>query len=84
MDLIIEAAAAKALRKMPRRDALALREKLETFAASPYAPHGWAKALVGVPDVRIRHGDWRAICRIDGKMMIVLVVKVGNRKDVYQ
>jgi hypothetical protein len=34
--------------------------------------------------VRIRHGDWRAVCEIDGREMIVLVVRIGHRKDVYR
>jgi len=84
VDLIIDAPALKSLRKMPKQDASALRAKLETFAADPYAPHGWAKSLVGVSGVRVRHGDWRAICRIDGTAMIVLVVEVGHRREVYR
>ena len=82
--LIIEASAAKALFKMPRKDAAALRNKLEVFAADPYAPQSWAKRLVGVPAVRIRQGDWRAVCRIDGKALVVVVIKIGNRREVYE
>ncbi len=84
MELIIEVPALRALKKMPKHDAWALREKLEVFAADPYAPHGWAKPLVGATGVRVRHGDWRAICRIDGKAMVVLVVDVGHRGEVYR
>ena len=84
MNLIVSNAALKGLAKMPRHDQRAMREKLETFARDPYAPHAWAKRLVGRTGVRVRQGDWRAICDIDGKALVVTVVKVGNRREVYQ
>jgi len=84
MNLIISPGALKTLRKMPLRDAQAMREKLIAFAADPFASYGWAKRLVSSPAFRVRHGDWRAICQVDGKVVTVTVEKVGNRKDVYK
>jgi mRNA interferase RelE/StbE len=43
----------------------------------------WAKA-VGGGRGRIRHGDWRAVYTIDGDVMVVTVLKIGNRKEVYR
>lgn len=83
MKLVIEAAALKALIRMPQRDASALREKLKKFAADPYAPHSWAKAFAANSG-RIRHGDWRALYEIDGGKITVTILKVGNRKEVYR
>jgi mRNA interferase RelE/StbE len=83
MKLAIEAAALKVLLGMPRGDATALRNKLKAFATAPYEPHPWAKAF-GARRGRIRHGDWRAICEIDGDALVVTVLKVGNRKEVYR
>ena len=42
-----------------------------------------------LPDFRadtaaIRHGDWRALYKIDGTKITVLIVKIGNRKEVYR
>lgn len=34
--------------------------------------------------VRFRIGDYRAICEIDDTNHVILVVCVGNRKDVYE
>jgi mRNA interferase RelE/StbE len=84
MDLIVSVAALKGLAKMPKHDQRAMREKLHTFALDPYAQHAWAKRLVGSRGVRIRQDDWRAICDVDGKALVVTVEKVGNRKEVYQ
>jgi mRNA interferase RelE/StbE len=83
MKLRYETHAAAALLRMPAKDARALRDKLELFAADPVAPHPWAKAF-GAGMGRIRHGDWRALYRIDGSTITVVVVKIGNRKDVYR
>lgn len=82
MKLVIESAALKVLRKLPKADADALREKLKAFAADPYSKHGWAKAFA--PGIgRIRHGDWRAIYRIDGGVLTVFILEIGNRREIY-
>ena len=83
MKLVIEADALKALLRMPKRDADGLREKLRLFAADPYDKHPWAKAF-GSGSGRIRHGDWRAVYEIDGQKIAVVVLKIGNRKEVYK
>lgn len=83
MKLAIEATALKALLRMPKGDAAELRAKLKTFADAPHDPHPWAKAFGGGRG-RIRHGDWRAVYEIDGDALVVTVLKVGNRKEVYR
>jgi mRNA interferase RelE/StbE len=75
--------AIKGLRAMPPREAEAMKAKLETFAVSPFANHLWAKAF-GDGVTRIRHGDWRAVCEIDQGRIIVLVLKIGNRREIYR
>ena len=48
-------------------------------------PRHFGKALRG--DLgefwRYRVGDYRILCRIDDGELVVLVVKVGHRRDVY-
>jgi len=48
-------------------------------------PRQFGKALRG--DIgefwRYRVGDYRALCQIDDGELVVLVVKVGHRSDVY-
>lgn len=78
MQLILSRTAQKALRKMPGRDASALLDKLEAFAATGA---GDVKKLTGRPFYRLRHGDWRAILEISGD---VLVVRIAHRRDVYE
>jgi mRNA interferase RelE/StbE len=83
MILLIEANALKALLRMPKADAVGLREKLKLFAADPYSRHPWAKSF-GSGMGRIRHGDWRALYEINAEAVTVLIVKIGNRKEVYR
>jgi mRNA interferase RelE/StbE len=47
-------------------------------------PQG-VKKLAGEDDLyRIREGDYRIIYTIQDKELIVLVVKIGDRKEVYR
>ena len=47
-------------------------------------PHGIEK-LAGEDDLyRIREGEYRIVYTIKDKKLIVLVVKIGHRKDVYR
>lgn len=84
MELIVAKQAAKAMMRMPKQDARALQAKLESFAAAPFAAHPWAKRLQGLEGVRVRHGDWRAVCEIHRERLVVVVVKVGNRREIYR
>ena len=60
-----------------------LKRAIVALAMEPRPP-GVAK-LVGEDDQwRIRVGEWRIIYRIDDGRLVVLVVKVGPRKDVYR
>lgn len=83
MDLIFTRAADKSLGKMPKNDASALLIKLKAFAKDPFAPYGFAKALIG-GGVRIRHGDWRAICVVPGARVTVLVLEIGHSREIYR
>lgn len=84
MRLIVPPAAVKELSEMPQRDREALMAKLAGFAASPFERHPWAQPLRGARDVvRIRQGDWRAVCRIDRSDETVVIDAVAHRKEVY-
>jgi mRNA-degrading endonuclease RelE of RelBE toxin-antitoxin system len=47
MQLRFSPAAARALARMPKREAGAILRKLEAVAAEPFADHPWAKRLKG-------------------------------------
>ncbi len=74
----------KALRKMPSGIATRLRAELDAIAMNPSAYRGDWTPLMASDLWRLRVGDWRAICDLRNGELILLVVKIGPRGDVYQ
>lgn len=58
-------------------------KRLRSLKETP-RPQG-VKKLAGEEDLyRIREGDYRIIYTIQDKQLIVLVVKIGDRKEIYR
>jgi mRNA interferase RelE/StbE len=47
-------------------------------------PETYAVKLVGDPGYKLRIGDYRAILDIDNNKLIILVIKVGHRRNIYK
>jgi mRNA-degrading endonuclease RelE of RelBE toxin-antitoxin system len=85
MRLIFSKVAVKELAVLPSHDRMALLQKLREFAADPFGNHPWALPMRGRRDtIRIRQGDWRAVCRVDRENDVVTAEFVANRRDVYR
>ena len=66
-----------------RRLRRALRDAIYGLAADPRPPA--CRKMVGTVDEgRIKVSDWRVIYRIEEGRLVVPVVRVGPRKDVYR
>ena len=76
--------AAKALLKMPRNIAQRIREKVELVAVDPFAPLPNATKLQGRPGYRLRVGDWRIIYEINEDSVMIVVLKIAPRGEVYR
>jgi len=76
--------AQKALLRLPRNTAILVRKKLELLAADPYAPMTNAKKLQNRSGYRLRIGDWRVIYEIKNDELVVLVLKIAQRGEVYR
>jgi mRNA interferase RelE/StbE len=73
----------KDLRKIPERDVLEILQAVEALAGNPF-PISSTK-LVGTVDVhRIRVGKCRVIYEVQGNELVIEVIRVGHRKDVYR
>jgi mRNA interferase RelE/StbE len=46
-------------------------------------PERYVRKLVGDPGYRLRVGDYRVIMDVEREKLIILVLKVGHRKNVY-
>jgi len=77
-------AARKALKAMPRNTALLVMEKIEALAADPMAPNNNVRKLTNHPGYRLRIGDWRVVYTIYEQALLIAVVRIAPRGDVYQ
>lgn len=73
----------KSIEKFPKKDKLAILEKIESLSATP-RPEGVVSMKGKFAGYhRIRVGDYRVIYNIQDKQLIVLVVKIAQRGSVY-
>jgi len=82
--LLFTQQATKALRKMPSNWSKRIRKKLIQVAAEPYGQHNNVTKLQGRNGYRLRVGDWRIIYEIKDGELVVLVLKIASRGDIYQ
>ena len=78
--------AKKQLRKLDKVAARRIVDFMDERVAESDDPRGMGKALKGpLGDLwRYRVGDFRVICDIQDKVMTVLILQVGNRREVYR
>lgn len=74
--------AAKELRKLPIAARKQVSELIDSLEANP-RPHG-VKKMVGVDAWRIRIGDYRVVYSIADQQLVVEVIRIGNRREVYR
>jgi mRNA interferase RelE/StbE len=78
--------AEKQITKLSRAAQKSIQRFLRERLASSDNPRQWGKPLRGEKkDLwRYRVGDYRVICDIQDDRVVVLVLEVGHRKDVYR
>ena len=75
--------ALRQLEKLPRETQKRLVSRIEMLRNQPF-PAG-CKKMEAVPDAwRVRVGDYRIVYQVQQKVLLVLVLTVGHRKDVYR
>jgi mRNA interferase RelE/StbE len=73
----------KDLRKLPSAQLKGIVAKIRSLAINPH-PEGSVK-LRGSPDLfRVRYADYRVIYFVQDEKLVILVVKVGHRREVYR
>ena len=76
-------AALRALAALPRPVQERIRDRVEALAENPWPPG--AKKLSGQKGHwRVRVGEYRVIYRVDTEVRIVLVSRIGHRREVYR
>ena len=75
--------ALRQLEKLPREAQRRLSAKIEALREDPF-PAG-CKKMAAIPDAwRIRAGDYRVVYQVHRGVLLVIVLTVGHRKDVYR
>jgi mRNA interferase RelE/StbE len=75
--------ARKELTSLPKQAQQRIAAKLEQLKIDPYLPGVKALKSSG-GHFRLRVGDYRIIYRVEAERLIILIVKVGHRRDVYR
>lgn len=79
----IDPAALREMKKLVPKVRQEVANAISALAGDP-RPEGARKLSGSKSSYRIRVGDHRVLYRITDKVLLVLVVKVGHRRDVYR
>jgi len=73
------------LRAIPQPTALTILRALTPLGDDPRHPDANVKKLVGHEDrYRLRVGDYRVIYEVSDGQLIILIVGVGHRREIYR
>ncbi len=75
--------ARRQIKKLPQGVQRTLVQAMTLLGDDP-RPHGVEKMTGGENEYRIREGDYRVVYTIRDAALIVLIVRVGHRKDIYR
>ena len=78
----IKGSAAKSLRRIPRADRLRLIEAIDILRQSPNSGGTLKGEFAGLR--RIRVGSYRVVYEVIDRELLVLVIRIGHRKNVYR
>jgi len=80
--LLIKPSAGKEIEALPKQDRRRMVAKITSLARDPRPPG--SEKLSGHDRYRLRQGNYRILYEIQDLDLIVVVVKVGHRRDVYR
>jgi len=81
--LEIARTAEQQLRKLPTEDRRRVARSMLALGEEPYPPG--SRKLTGYDDVfRIRVGVYRIIYSVSGQTLMIIILKIGHRKDIYR
>jgi mRNA interferase RelE/StbE len=81
--LEISPVAEKQLRAIPRDEQLRLLRSIRRLVDDP-RPRGCRKLHGSLDTFRIRVGYYRVVYAVEDARLLILVVKLGHRKDIYR
>ena len=79
----VKRSVAKALKKIPKPDRKRISEKIGSLAEKLPNPD-ITKMKGNNPFHKVRVGNYRIIYEIQDNFLLILIVKIGHRKDIYR
>ena len=80
-EIILEDKAMEFLEKLPKQIAQRIFKKIQETKENP---HRYFIKLTNRTEYKLRVGDYRVILNIKSKKLIILVIKIAHRKNVYK
>ena len=72
-----------ALKQLRKLDQEARQRIIATIERIRVRPDAYVKKLVGDEGYRLRVGNYRVILDLDNEKLIILVLRIGHRRNVY-
>ncbi|MGR9053734.1 MAG: type II toxin-antitoxin system RelE family toxin [Gammaproteobacteria bacterium] len=79
----IKPRAIKQLRKLPSAVLAKVSKQIDNLSENP-RPDGCKKLSGTEHSYRVRVGDYRVVYSVFDKRLIIQVIKIGHRKDIYK
>jgi mRNA interferase RelE/StbE len=70
-------------KKIPKELQIRLKHRIDTLAENPF-PRGVKKLSAEENIYRLRIGDYRIIYQVQGSALLIFILKLGHRKNVYR
>ena len=81
-EVIFKQSVAKDLRPIPKKEVARILKRIDALKVTPRPPG--VEKLSGQELYRIRQGVYRILYEIKNDKLVIIVVKIGHRRDVYR
>ena len=81
-EIVLRKSVRKDLEPIPKRDVRRILDDIAELAKDPRPPQ--SRKLSGSEKYRLRCGVYRVLYEIQDAILIVCIVKVGHRREVYR
>jgi mRNA interferase RelE/StbE len=80
--IVVKQSVAKDLKKISKKEVERILSAIQSLATTPRPAQ--SKKLSGQEKYRLRQGNYRILYSIEDRDLVICVVKVGNRRDIYR
>jgi len=81
--LVWKSSAERELRQLPKEAIIKLLALAESLSQNPF-PAGVKKLQGAKYTFRVRSGDYRLVYEVQGNELLIQIIRVGHRREVYR